>query len=92
MATPTYAKLAAEAQEQTLKAIEQAQDASIKLASLVSEQCQQLPANVILRELPTPAQTIESSFDFAARVLELQKQYALRLAGVIPTVTEPKKD
>jgi hypothetical protein len=73
--TTSYAKLNAEAQEQTLKAIEQAQDASIKLAAVAWEQAQQLP---------TPAQAIESTFDFAGRVLELQKQYALRLAGVVP--------
>jgi hypothetical protein len=75
MATTTYAKLAADAQEQTLKAIEQAQDASIKLAAVAWEQASQLP---------TPAQAIESTFDFAGRVLELQKQFALRLAGVVP--------
>jgi hypothetical protein len=27
--------------------------------------------------------TVESGFDFAARVLELQKQYALGIAGLI---------
>ena len=75
MATTTYAKLAADAQEQTLKAIEQAQDASIKLAAVAWEQASQLP---------TPAQAIESTFDFAGRVLELQKQFALRLAGIVP--------
>jgi hypothetical protein len=74
--TPSFTKLTAEAQEQTLKAMEQAQDASIKLASVAWEQTQQLP---------TPAQTIESAFDFAGRVLELQKRYALRLAGVVPS-------
>lgn len=72
--TTSYSKLAAEAHEQTLKAIEQAQDGSIKLAAVAWEQAQQLP---------TPAQAIESTFDFAGRVLELQKQYALRLAGVV---------
>ena len=61
-----------ETQEQALKAIEQAQDASLKYASAVAENWQ----------FPTPARAIESSFDFAGRVLELQKQYALRLAGV----------
>jgi hypothetical protein len=74
--TPSYAKLAAEAQDQTLKAIEQAQDASMKLVSAAWEQSQ---------HLPTPAQAIESAFDFAGRVLELQKQYALRLAGAAPS-------
>ena len=74
--TPSFTKLSAEAQEQTLKAIEQAQDASIKLASVAWEQAQQLP---------TPTQAIESTFDFAGRVLELQKRYALRLAGVGPS-------
>jgi hypothetical protein len=73
MATDTYTKVAQEAQEQTLSAIRQAQDASLKIASVGWEQAEQLP---------TPAQAIESAFDFAGRVLELQKQYALRLAGV----------
>jgi hypothetical protein len=73
---PSYAKLAAEAQDQTIKAIEQAQDASMKLVAVAWEQSQQLP---------TPAQAIESAFDFAGRVLELQKRYALRLAGAAPS-------
>jgi hypothetical protein len=77
MATsPSYTKLAAEAQDHAIKAIEQVQDAQMKLASLALEQSQQLP---------TPAQAIESAFDFAGRVLELQKRYALRLAGAAPS-------
>jgi hypothetical protein len=74
--TTSFTKLTAEAQEQTLKAIEQAQDASIKLASVTWDQAQQLP---------THTQAIESAYDFAGRVLELQKRYALRLAGVAPS-------
>jgi hypothetical protein len=77
--TPSFTKLASEAQEQTLKAIEQAQDASIKFASAAWDQTQQLP---------TPVQALESAFDFAGRMLELQKRYALRLTGVPQRTTD----
>jgi hypothetical protein len=68
-------------QEQLLKSIEQAQDASIRFASVVAEQWQQMP---------TPAQAIDSGFTFAGRVLELQRRYALGLVGAIGTLKPAK--
>ena len=78
MATTTQDRLVAETQEQFMRAIEQAQDASIRFASLVTEQAP---------TMPTPAQAVESGFAFAGRVLELQKRYALGLVGA---VTQPE--
>ena len=81
MAPTTQDRTVAETQEQLLRAIEQAQDASIRVATLLAEQS---PA------LPTPAQAVESGFAFAGRVLELQKRYALELVGAV-TPPEPAK-
>ena len=72
----------AETQEQLLKSFEQAQDASIRFASLVAEQWQQLP---------TPAQAIDSGFTFAGRVLELQRRCALGLVGAVGTPKPAKQ-
>lgn len=71
-----------ETQEQLLKSIEQAQDASIRFASHVAEQWQQMP---------TPAQAIDSGFTFAGRVLELQRRYALALVGAVGTLKPAKQ-
>jgi hypothetical protein len=81
MAATSYMKFAKEVQDETAKAIEQAQDASLKLASVTW---------AALPELPTPAEAIESGFGFAGRVLELQKQYLLRLTGVAPPAQTAK--
>ena len=36
--------------------------------------------------------TVESGFDFAARVLELQKKYALGFANLVVAATPPAQD
>jgi hypothetical protein len=36
--------------------------------------------------------TLESGFEFAARVLELQKQYALGIAGLVAAATPSEQD
>jgi hypothetical protein len=82
MATTTQDRIVAETQEQILQAIEQAQDASIRFASLLTEQAPRMP---------TPAQAVESSFAFAGRVLELQKRYALGLVGAVSPPEPAKK-
>jgi hypothetical protein len=81
MPATTQDTLVAETQEQLVKAIEQAQDASIRFASLLAERSPRLP---------TPAQAVESGFAFAGRMLELQKRYALGLVGAVATA-EPAK-
>jgi hypothetical protein len=82
MPTTTQETLVAETQEQFLRAIEQAQDASIRFASLLAEQSPRLP---------TPAQAVESGFAFAGRVLELQKRYALGFVGAVAPPEPAKK-
>jgi hypothetical protein len=71
-----------ETQQQLLQAIEQAQDASIRFASLLAERSP---------KLPTPAQAVESGFAFAGRMLELQRRYALGLVGVVETPKPAKQ-
>jgi hypothetical protein len=36
--------------------------------------------------------TVESGFEFAARVLELQKKYALGVANLVVAATPPAQD
>ncbi len=70
-----YAQLAAQAQEQWFAGLKQLVDAQEQVWTAAKE------GRSVAAELPTPAEFIENSFGFASRSLELQKDYALRLAG-----------
>ena len=81
--TTEFATLVAEAQKDAIAALKQAQDYSLKTAelalSLSSEKAENLPA---------PATVIESGFAFAAKVLETQKNYALRLTEIVGSASK----
>jgi hypothetical protein len=72
----TFAELAAEAQRQTLSALKQAQDLSLRGAELAI-------GAVPEAKLPTPKETVEGAFGFAGQVLQQQKAYALRLTEIL---------
>ena len=72
-------------QEDTLKAVKQAQDANVaafqQARELFSEVAtiEKLPT---LENLPSPTKFVELSFDYANKVLELRKEYALQVAEI----------
>jgi hypothetical protein len=72
----TFAELAAEAQRQTLSALKQAQDLSLRGAELAI-------GAVPEAKLPTPKETVEGAFGFAGQALQQQKAYALRLTEIL---------
>jgi hypothetical protein len=74
----TFAELAVEAQRQTLTALKQAQDLSLRGAELA----------VGLRDPATlgvaiPRDAVEGAFAFAGQVLQQQKAYALRMTEML---------
>ena len=81
MATTELTKLVAEAQQQTLTALQQAQDLSIR----ATEAAVAAFPTIDKTDAPTPKQMVEASFGFAGQVLESQKAYALRLTDVLTT-------
>jgi hypothetical protein len=80
----TFTDLAAEAQRQTLAAIKQAQDFSLRAAELAVGL---VPRDTGTREVPKDA--VEGAFAFAGQVLQQQKAYALRMTEILIGAAEP---
>jgi hypothetical protein len=76
-------------QEETLKAVKQAQDANVAAFQQARElftEVASLDKMPTLENLPTPTKFVEMSFNFANQMLELRKQYALQVADLFTTV------
>ena len=78
-------------QEETLKAVKQAQDANVA----AFEQARELFVEVAtleklptLETLPSPTKFVEMSFDYANKMLELRKEYALQVADIFTQGTK----
>jgi hypothetical protein len=78
----TFAELAAEAQRQTLHALKQAQDLSLRGAELAVGL---LPEATV----PTPKDAVEGAFAFAGQILQQQKAYVLRMTEIVTGAAEP---
>jgi hypothetical protein len=78
----TFADLAAEAQRQTLTALKQSQDLSLRGAELAV-------GLVPEAKLPAPKETVEGAFAFAGQVLQQQKAYALRMIEILTGAAAP---
>ena len=83
--TAELTKLVAEAQQQTLSALRQAQDLSIR----ATEAAVSAFPRTDQTDAPTPRYMVESAFGFAGQVLESQKAYALRLTEVLTAPVSP---
>ena len=74
-------------QEESLAAIKETQDASLKAFksfSAFGKEMTEKPGSVpALENIPTPTQFVELSFGFASQLLELRKAWALRVAEMI---------
>jgi hypothetical protein len=77
----TFADLAAEAQRQTLTALKQAQELSLRGAELAV-------GLVPEAKLTTPKDAVEGAFAFAGQVLQQQKAYALRMTEILTAAGE----
>ena len=74
-------------QEESLKAIRETQDASLKAMKSFSDfgrEFNEKPGTVpALENLPSPTQLVELSFGFASQLLELRKAFTLRVAEMM---------
>lgn len=77
----------AKAQEQSLEALKEAQELSLRAFETALELVPSDPTFGLAGSLPTPRETIEASFGFAERVLDQQKEFALRVTELL---TRPK--
>lgn len=84
-ATTEMTNLVSQTQQQTLTALKQAHDLSIRAGEIAVGL---IPGDAAAAELPTPKQVVESTFSFAGQLLEAQKNYALRLADVVSKAAE----
>jgi hypothetical protein len=80
----TFADLAAEAQRQTLTALKQAQDLSLRGAELAVGL---VPRDTGTRSVAKDA--VEGAFGFAGQVLQQQKAYALRMTEILMGAAAP---
>lgn len=84
-----FDQFAAKVQEETLKAVKQAQDTNVAVLQRARDlfadasNANKVPS---FENLPTPAKAVELAFDYANKVLELQKDYALRVAEIFTSV------
>jgi hypothetical protein len=74
-------------QEEGLAALKQAQDASLATLTSMREFSGHVPAAFTtmpsFEGFPTPTAVIEQSFGFAAKFMQLRKEYALKMAEMI---------
>jgi hypothetical protein len=80
----TFADLATEAQRQTLTALKQAHDLSLRGAELAVGL---VPRDTGTRSVPKDA--VEGAFGFAGQVLQQQKAYALRMTEILTGAAAP---
>lgn len=74
-------------QEESLAALKETQDASLKAFKSFSEfgkEMNEKPGTVpAFENIPSPTQFVELSFGFATQLLELRKAFALRVAEMM---------
>ena len=74
-------------QEEGLKTLKQTQDASLAAFNEIRTMGKELsekPGTIpTIENLPTPTQLVELSFNFASQVLELRKNYTLKIAELL---------
>jgi hypothetical protein len=87
----------AELQEQVLEGIRQSQQAIIEAArawgdatAKVSPSLPNVPTRPQVEGVPSPAELVESSFDFAEKLLASQREFTKQLIAALPN--PPKRD
>ena len=79
-----YSEFVAKTQSDILSAVKQAQETNVKAISTfgdaVAEYTAKAKAMTGDTKLPTPSEVIESAFGFTAQLVELQKNYYVKIA------------
>jgi hypothetical protein len=83
-------QIGAMVQDQTLDAVRKTQDAAVKAVAVWTDTANKVPGVAELaQQWPSPTAVIDSSFDFAQRLLDSQRDFAGRI--VAATTTEAAK-
>lgn len=90
----TATEYAQTAQEQTLSAIRQSQEAIVEAvrnwANAVEKTLPETPSLPFAEELPTPQEIVQTSFGFAEQLLKAQRDFAESILAAAAPVLEPK--
>jgi hypothetical protein len=90
----TATEFAQTAQAQTLKSVKQGQQAVVEAvrtwATAVEKNLPETPALPFADKLPTPAELVKTSFDFAEQLLKAQREFVENLLAAAAPVIEPK--
>jgi hypothetical protein len=90
----TVTEFAQNAQEQTLKSLQQSQKTVVEAvrnwATAVEKTLPETPALPFAEQLPSPAEIVKTTFDFAERLLKAQREFAESLLAAAGPVLEPK--
>ena len=88
----TASEFAQTAQEQTLSAIKQSQQAVVEAvrawAQAVEKAVPETPALPFAIELPSPQQIVQTSFDFAEQLLKAQREFTENLLAAAAPVLD----
>jgi enoyl-CoA hydratase/carnithine racemase len=82
---PNYKDLVAEAQQQALASIKQAQDFYLRATEIAVGLVPTDPTFGLTAKVPTAKEVVESSFAFTGKVFDAQKTYSLKLAEILDT-------
>jgi hypothetical protein len=84
------------AQEQTLKALRDSQQAIVDAVRAWAETVERIapptPALPLSDQLPSPTEVVQTSFDFAEQLLKTQREFAENVLAAVGPVLTPKKD
>jgi len=83
MASTEFSELMAQSQKQAISSLKQAQEFSARAAEIAVGLVPGDASLGMAERLPTPKEVVEASFGFAGQVLDLQKDYALRIADIL---------
>jgi hypothetical protein len=90
----TATEFAQAAQEQTLKSVKQTQSAVVEAvrtwATAVEKTLPETPALPFADKLPSPAEIVKTSFEFAEQLLKAQREFVESLLAAAAPVIEPK--
>jgi hypothetical protein len=83
MTVKSYSDLVAEATDQVLEAFGQAQEFSLRATEAAVSLVPGDPALRLAQRLPAPKHMVQTTFDVAAKALDHQRRYALRMTDVL---------
>lgn len=91
-----YTEFLNKTQEDILSAVKQAQENNVKamtqFGDAIADYATKARTFTAPTALPTPAEMISSSFGFAAQLVELQKQYYVRIAETFTNAQKKATD